>query len=84
LSSEHQDDLASFLSPAERERLAACLSEDALRTLLDTLCEHPGVRDAVLAEVADTAEAYGDRAVVLALARVAYANESAHQRESGS
>lgn len=61
----------ALLTPADREYLARYLSEDAMRDLLNLLAEStPEVREPLVAEVREHAEAWGDRAWFIAAADV--------------
>jgi hypothetical protein len=67
-------DLTELITQSDRERLSPYLSEHTLRELSIVLgaCEASARRE-ILRVVGEEAEAFGDRALILALARVGYA-----------
>lgn len=67
-------DLAGLMPPSDLEHLSKYLSEHILHELALVLagCELP-VRQAILRVLREQAEAFGDRVLILALARVGYA-----------
>jgi hypothetical protein len=75
-----------FVSAADRDALAAALSDQALIELGAFLsgCEHEHVRCQIVTEVLRAAPEFGDRAVIVALARVAHTNDpdGATERET--
>jgi hypothetical protein len=73
------EQLAEVVGVAERQALAAGLSEHTLHELSLVLlgCEDPLVRGSIVTEVLATVGEYGDRAMVVALARVSYSQDEA-------
>lgn len=68
------EQLAEVVGAAERQALAAGLSEHTLHELALVLiaCEDPRVRGLIVSEVLAAIPEYGNRAMVVALARVSY------------
>lgn len=68
--------LAGLMSASELEHLSTYLSEHILHELALVLaaCEPPA-RKAILRVLREEAEAFGDRVLILALARVGYASD---------
>ena len=66
-----------FVSAADKEALADALSDHALVELGALLCgcDAVEVRGQLVAQVLRAAPQFGDRAVIVALARVAYTND---------
>jgi hypothetical protein len=66
--------LTEFISQSDRKHLSPYLSEHTLRELSIVLaaCD-ASARQEILRVVREEAEAFGDRALILALARVGYA-----------
>ena len=66
-----------FVSVADRDVLAEALSDHALIELGALLsgCDAVDVRGQIVAEVLKAAPEFGDRAVIVALARVAHTND---------
>jgi len=67
-------DVAGLMSQSDQEYLSAYVSEHMLAEISRVLaaCELP-VREAIVRVLCEQAEAFGDRVLILALARVGYA-----------
>ena len=78
-------DLAGLMSQADREYLSAHVSEHMLAEIAWVLaaCEPP-VREAIVRVLREEAEAFGDRVLILALARVGYATDPPPPDSSGA
>jgi hypothetical protein len=66
-----------FVSAADRDVLAEALSDRALLEFGALLsgCDAADVRGQIVAEVLQAAPEFGDRAIIVALARVAHTND---------
>ena len=77
MASEQTDQWQGLVSTADWQALADALSEHVLHDLrlILSACDAVEVRAEIVTEVLQAAPEFGDRAVIVALARVAYDND---------
>jgi hypothetical protein len=82
--SSPDEQLAEVVGESERKALTAALGQDILRELGLILagCELSEARSRIVNEVLQAAPEFGDRAVMVALARVAYDNDPEGRTEN--
>jgi hypothetical protein len=84
MGSTHTGPWKERISPADWTALADALSEHMLDELCAMLaaCDTDEVRSQILTEVIEAAPEFGDRAVIVALARVSHTNNDAGPSEA--